>query len=136
MPIVPLTGVGRPHDLIADREAVALADELRAEISEWPSFDQWTVGVQLVRSADSVGANISEALGRATPRDEQRFLLFARGSAHETQHWIERAIARRLLADDSYRGRIARVGRLVNGLLRAARNNSRETRDERRETLG
>jgi four helix bundle protein len=83
--------------------------------------DQWTVGVQLVRSADSVGANIAEAFGRGTPRDEQRFLLFARGSAHETQHWIERAVARSLLAGDEYRARAARVGQLTNGLMRAQR---------------
>jgi four helix bundle protein len=122
--------VGRPDDLIAYREAVALADDLRAEVAGWPSFDQWTVGVQLVRSADSIGANIAEALGRGTPRDEQRFILFARASAQETQHWIERGHARKLLPDDSYRARVGRVGQLVNGLLRAARRDARETKDE------
>src|SRR5262245_57177025 len=122
--------VGRPDDLIAYREAVALADDVRADVAQWPPFDQWTVGVQLVRSADSIGANIAEALGRDTPRDEQRLILFARGSAQETQHWIERAHSRRLIQGDAYGRRAARIGQLVNGLLRAARRNARETRDE------
>ena len=122
--------MGKPEDLIAYREAGSLADDLRDELRRWSSVDQWTVGVQLVRAADSVGANIAEALGRGTPRDEQRFLLYARGSAQETQHWIERAYARGLLNESGYRARADRVGRLVNGLLRAARRNIRETRDE------
>jgi four helix bundle protein len=32
----------------------------------WSSFDRWTVGQQMVRSADSIGANIAEAAGRRT----------------------------------------------------------------------
>ena len=116
-----INDVGTYESLLAYRCAVALADDLRKEIRTWPSVDQWTVGVQLLRAADSVGANIAEAYGRGTPRDEQRFLLFARGSAHETQHWVERAHARSLLGDDDYRSRAARIGKLTNGLMRAQR---------------
>jgi four helix bundle protein len=111
--------------LLAYRCAVALADDLRREIRGWPSLDQWTVGVQLVKSADSIGANIAEAFGCGSPRDEQRFLLFARGSAQETQHWIERAHARSLLVNDDYRARATRVGQLTNGLMRAQRRQFR-----------
>jgi four helix bundle protein len=45
------------------RESVALADELHAAIKGWPSLERWTVGVQAIRAADSVGANIAEAYG-------------------------------------------------------------------------
>jgi hypothetical protein len=38
---------------------------------------RWTVGLQLVRAADSVGANIAEASGRWHEADE-RWLLRAR----------------------------------------------------------
>jgi four helix bundle protein len=115
------------EDLTAYQQAVALADDLRARVADWPSLDQWTLGVQLVRSADSVGANIAEGYGRLSDREQQRFLLIARGSAYETQHWIERAFARSLLADDSFRVRATSVGRLVNGLHRAARKRARAT---------
>ena len=113
--------MGGFHDLIAYRCAAALADDLRAEVVTWPSIDEWTLGVQLVRAADSVGANIAEGVGRHGFRDQARFLLMARGSAYEVQHWLERAFARGLIEDDSYRLRAARVGMLVNGLHRAQR---------------
>jgi four helix bundle protein len=115
------------RDLIAYQRAVALADDLRDAVLDWPALDRWTVGVQLIRCADSVGSNIAEAFGRASSPDQQRFLLFARGSAYETQHWIERAFSRSLLSDDAYRSRAAAVGRLVNGLLRAHRRKARAT---------
>jgi four helix bundle protein len=117
-----LYDVGRHEDLVAYQHAAALADDLRAAVRDWPSIDQWTVGVQLIRAADSVGANIAESVGRSTDRDEQRFLLYARGSVSELRHWIERAFARGLLSDESLRGRAARVGQLVNGLHRASRS--------------
>jgi four helix bundle protein len=113
--------VGSFEDLDAYRLAVSLADDLRARIADWASLDQWTLGVQLIRSADSVGANLAEAFGRASQADRHRFLLFARGSVYEMQHWIERALTRSLLTDDAFRERAASVGRLVNGLHRADR---------------
>jgi four helix bundle protein len=118
------------RDLIAYQRAIALADDLRSIIGSWSSFDRWTVGVQLLRAADSVGANLAEAYGRATPADQQRFLLFARGSAYETQHWIERAVSRSLVSDDTLRARAAAVGQLVNGLMRAHKRHSRTTNNE------
>jgi four helix bundle protein len=115
------------EDLVAYQRAVALADDLRAAIADWSSLDKWTVGVQLVRSADSVGSNIAEAFGRETTAEQLRFLLFARGSAYETQHWIERAFARSLLSDETYRARASEIGRLLNGLYRAHRKRTRAT---------
>ena len=117
--------MGRYENLVAYRLAAELADALRGEVGSWASVDQWTLGVQAIRAADSVDANIAEAFGRDTDRDERRFLLFARGSAQETQHWIERAHARGLLHGDAYRADAARVGQLVNGLLRARRKRGR-----------
>ncbi|MDQ2939985.1 MAG: four helix bundle protein [Actinomycetota bacterium] len=118
------------EDLIAYREANVLADSLRAAVVDWPTIDRWTLGVQVIRSADSVGANIAEAYGRGTPADQGRLFLIARGSAYETQHWIERAFARSLLSDDVYRARAGAVGQLVNGLLRSSRRRIRGTRNK------
>jgi len=100
------------------RKAVALADDLRGAASSWPSFDRWTLGVQLIRAADSIGANLAEGLGRAGGADQRRYLVIARASAAETEHWLERAVARGLVADlQLERGR--EVSRMLNGLIRS-----------------
>ncbi|WP_375512490.1 four helix bundle protein [uncultured Nostoc sp.] len=61
---------------------------------------QDTVGKQIVRSADSIGANIAEGVGRGSYQDDRRFVSIARGSLYETQHWLRRAYSRNLLTDE------------------------------------
>jgi four helix bundle protein len=63
----------------------------------WDSFAKDTLGKQLVRAADSVGANIAEGYGRGTGADNRRFVRTARGSLNETQHWLRRAYRRKLM---------------------------------------
>jgi four helix bundle protein len=66
----------------------------------WNWFARATVGRQLVRAADSIGANIAEGTGRGSYLDNRRFVLIARGSLYETQHWLRRAVRRNLLNED------------------------------------
>jgi len=63
----------------------------------WEYFAKNTVGIQIVKAADSVGANIAEGSGRGTEAELRRFLRVARGSLYETQHWLRRAYKRNLL---------------------------------------
>ncbi len=66
----------------------------------WEYFAKDTIGKQIVRSADSIGANISEGDGRHNFRDNQRFVKIARGSLYETRHWLRRAYTRKLLTSE------------------------------------
>ena len=75
-----------------------LADAIWNIVMDWPAFAKDTVGKQIVRSADSIGANISEGVGRGSHADNKRFVRTARGSLNETQHWLRRAYKRKLLA--------------------------------------
>ncbi len=77
-----------------------LADEIWDVVAGWDYFAKDTVGKQIVRSADSVGANIAEGEGRGTPLDNKRFVRIARGSLQETQHWLRRAYKRNLLTKE------------------------------------
>jgi four helix bundle protein len=96
-----------------------LSDEIRAAVSTWPSVDCWTVGVQLIRSADSVVANIAEATGRSTLKDQLRLLMVARGSVLEAQQWLMRAKARELQLPVDAQTRADEIGRMLNGLIRS-----------------
>lgn len=76
-----------------------LADQIWPIVLKWNIFSRDTVGKQLVKAADSIGANIAEGTGRGTFVDNRRFVRIARGSLNETQHWLRRAYKRRLLSD-------------------------------------
>ena len=77
--------------------AEELADEIWKIVFRWNAFAKDTVGKQIVRSADSVGANIAEGTGRHNFQDNQRFVKIARGSLNETQHFLRHAFKRNLL---------------------------------------
>lgn len=77
--------------------AEKLADEVWMAVKSWDPFAKVTLGKQIVRAADSVGANIAEGTGRGSFQDNRRFVRMARGSLNETRHWLRRAHARGLL---------------------------------------
>jgi four helix bundle protein len=77
-----------------------LADEVWMVVTGWEQFAKTTVGRQMVRAADSVGANIAEGSGRGSFQDNRRFVKMARGSLNETKHWLRRAFRRGLLSAD------------------------------------
>jgi len=76
-----------------------LADIVWKLVHRWNGFARTTVGRQLVRAADSIGANIAEGYGRGTTADHRRFVRVARGSLYEAKHWLRRAFRRQLLAE-------------------------------------
>lgn len=70
-------------------------------VTGWDYLAKGTVGNQIVRSADSVGANIAEGTGRGSYKDNQRFVKIARGSLYETKHWLRRCYKRRLMTEQN-----------------------------------
>ncbi|MBD2521128.1 four helix bundle protein [Nostoc sp. FACHB-133] len=77
-----------------------LADDIWKIVEKWDFFAKDTIGKQIVRSADSIGANIAEGVGRGSFQDNRRFIKIARGSLNETQHWLRRAYTRNLLTTE------------------------------------
>lgn len=85
--------------LLAER----IADALWEIVATWQPFVRDTIGKQLVRAADSIGANIAEGAGRGTYQDNRRFVRIARGSLNETLHFLRRAHRRRLITTEQAR---------------------------------
>ena len=75
-----------------------LADGIWNIVVGWNSLARDTVGKQIIRSADSIGANIAEGSGRGSLQDNRRFVRMARGSLYETIHWLRRSYMRKLLS--------------------------------------
>jgi four helix bundle protein len=90
----------RFQDLEVYQLAEDLADSVWDIVLQWDTLARDTVGKQLIRAADSIGANIAEGSGRGSHADTRRFLKIARGSLLETQHWLRRAFRRRLLTPE------------------------------------
>jgi four helix bundle protein len=97
--------------------AFLLARDLNEAVYRWQKFERWSLGIQLMRAADSIGANIAEATGRWHVADQRRVLYLARGSLYETEHWIHVAKDRGLLAEDAD-AQIAELARTLTGLIR------------------
>jgi four helix bundle protein len=102
--------------------AESLADEVWTMVLEWNVFARNTVGSQLVKSADSIGANIAEGTGRGSYQDNRRFIRVARGSLYETRHWLRRAFKRKLLTHsqvETLKPLLDELGPKLNGYLRS-----------------
>ena len=67
---------------------------------KWESFAKNTIGYQLVRSADSISANIAEGFGRFHYKENLKFCFYSRGSLEETQDWLRKAYKRKLISSD------------------------------------
>jgi len=97
-----------------------LADRVWDIVITWDSFIKDTVGTQLIRAVDSIGANIAESNGRFHPNDVIRFLYFSRGSMKETRYWLRRAKKRQLIKEAevvSFFRELDQIGRELNGYI-------------------
>ena len=102
--------------------AESLEDSIWGIVMLWKAFAREAVGRQLVRSADSIGANIAEGSGRGSVLDNRRFARMARGSLYETKHWLRRAYKRKLLTSeqtDALKQTIDELTLTLNGYIRS-----------------
>jgi four helix bundle protein len=84
------------EDLENYQDAIELSDLIWNVVIKWDSFARNTVGGQIVRAIDSVGANLSEGYGRGS---KIRFAKIARGPLFESKYWLIQARRRKLVSD-------------------------------------
>jgi len=78
-----------------------LADSIWRVARGWDQLAKDTIGRQLIRAADSIGAIIAEGTGRGSFQDNRRFVRIALGSLYETRQRLRRAHARRLMSAEA-----------------------------------
>lgn len=82
-------------------------------VEPWKYFEKDTIGKQLVRSADSVAANISEGFGRYHFNESRHFFYYARGSLFETKTWLQKARNRNLVGLEDHNAMVVLLNRLA-----------------------
>lgn len=119
----------RLEDLRVYQEAVAIGEEVWAEVEKWKPFEKDVVGKQLASAADSISANIAESFGRTGTKDIINFLIYARGSMYETKDRLQKAICRELIQSDQGQAILKRLDLLapsLNAYITAKRNSLRQ----------
>lgn len=109
------------EDLHVFKLADELSDYIWDVVVKWEYFAKKTIGDQIVRSADSVGANIAEGYGRYFYGEYVVFLYYARGSLQETRYWTEKAKKRNLLTADEYgyiKERLDKLPKELNAMVK------------------
>jgi len=92
----------RLEDLEIYNLSQLFSEEIWTIVIGWDYFAKDTIGKQLVRSADSISANIAEGFGRYHYKENKNFCYFSRGSVLETKAWLIKANNRNLVAADQY----------------------------------
>ena len=90
------------EDLEVYQLAETFSDEIWTLVMNWDYFAKDTVGKQIVRSSDSIGANIAEGYGRYHYKENRNFCYFSRGSIIETKGWLKKSKNRQLISDDQF----------------------------------
>ncbi len=93
--------------------AEAFSDEIWNIVMVWKYFEKDTIGKQLVRSADSISANIAEGYGRYFYKESNQFYFYARGSVQETKSWLSKCIRRNIIEVEKCKVLIALVDKIL-----------------------
>ncbi len=110
------------EDLRVYNQAMDLGEEVWTIVIKWGYFEKDTVGKQLVRSTDSVGANLSEGFGRYHYNETKHFGYYSRGSLYETKTWLTKAHRRGLIKDEKFDSLISGVnsiGKMLNAYIKS-----------------
>lgn len=101
--------------------AESFSDTIWQLVAKWNSFQRDTIGKQVVRSADSISANIAEGYGRYYYKESKQFFFYSRGSLQETKSWLSKCKRRDIIETDKADNLIAEAEKLLaklNGYIK------------------
>jgi four helix bundle protein len=88
------------QDLDSYKIAYMLSNYVWNIVVCWNLFEKKTLGDQFVRAIDSISANLAEGYGRYGKKDKIKFYYYSFGSLRESEDWLAKATARRLLTSE------------------------------------
>lgn len=92
--------------------AMDLGERIWKIVERWDFFAKDTAGKQLVKSVDSVAANLSEGYGRYFYKETKQFCYYSRGSLFETKTWITKSYNRSLIKEEDFKVFIKELDRI------------------------
>jgi four helix bundle protein len=115
---------GTYKDLEVWQAAMQLALQVYRLTAVFPKEERYGLTSQMRRAAVSVASNIAEGKGRSSDKELTQFLCNSRGSLFEieTQLTIGERLGYSTPEDcNAVRREIARIGQMLNGLMRSVR---------------
>ncbi|WP_340113876.1 four helix bundle protein [Maribellus mangrovi] len=100
------------EDLEIYQLSMEVGDEVWETVREWDNLAKYSMGVQVIKSADSIAANISEGYGRFHFKDRKNFMFYARGSHSETKTWLIKARNRNIISEEFFNAEIVKLDKL------------------------
>jgi len=110
------------YELDIYRLAEKLSDMVWHDFDLWSKKAQRTVGYQIIRSADSIAANLAEGYGRYSSKDKANFYRYSRGSFEETKCWLRKASRRKRITKgktEQYKEIIDELGPKLNAFIKS-----------------
>ena len=101
--------------------SLSLSDNIWYVYTNLKSDLKYNIGNQVIRSIDSIGANIAEGYGRFHYKDSLKFYYNARGSLWESKHWVYLLYKRQLIVKEKYENMMEELellGRKLNGFIK------------------
>ena len=114
------------EDLEIYQLSLEIGERVWKIVNDLDYFVKDTIGKQLIRSADSIAANISEGFGRYHYKDSKRFYYISRGSLFETKTWLLKAKNRNLITVEIYENLVKdlnRTGVKLNNYIKSIGKN-------------
>ena len=108
------------YELDIYKLAETISDKIWYGFDAWPEKVQRTIGYQIIKSSDSIAANLAEGYGRYSPADRKKFYLYSRGSFEETKAWLRKLIRRNILTKveaEEYTTIINELGPKLNAFI-------------------
>jgi four helix bundle protein len=106
--------------------AMDIGEKVFKIVDQWDYFHKDTIGKQLVRSIDSVAANLSEGFGRYHYKETKNFTYYSRGSLYESRTLIEKGYKRGQITESDYKNlvdEIEVIGRMINSYINSFNKN-------------